>query len=52
MSPPSFQTEKSNDILESDSKVGFTRYSEVINGRFAMVGFVALLTIGIAFKHL
>ena len=29
--------------LEADPAFGWTRYAEKINGRFAMIGFVALL---------
>ena len=39
------------ETIDEINKVGFTRYAEVINGRLAMVGFMALLAIAILSKH-
>lgn len=40
------QTEKSSKIPSLDEPgFGWTRYSEQVNGRFAMIGFVALLVL-------
>jgi hypothetical protein len=30
-------------VEQSDSGFGFTKYAELMNGRFAMIGFVALV---------
>ena len=37
--------------IDEINKLGFTKYAEVINGRLAMVGFIALLAIAILNKH-
>ena len=36
--------EKSNDI-ENEYKFGWSRYSEITNGRFAMIGFLVIILI-------
>ena len=36
--------EKSKDI-EDDNKFGWSSYSEITNGRFAMIGFLAIILI-------
>ena len=36
--------EKSNDI-EDEYKFGWSNYSEITNGRFAMIGFLAIILI-------
>ena len=43
-----FEQQENTDEI---NKLGFTKYAEVINGRLAMVGFMALLTIAILSKH-
>lgn len=47
MAVPSLDTQDSTDLSASPQQpqpsFGWTQYAEQINGRFAMVGFVALL---------
>lgn len=37
--------------VSEESRVGFTPYAELVNGRAAMIGFVALLVIEALTKH-
>ena len=37
--------EKSKDDIEEKYKFGWSSYSEITNGRFAMIGFLALILI-------
>ena len=43
----SSNTDKENDLktIDSDYKLGWNKYSETTNGRFAMIGFFAILLI-------
>lgn len=43
---PSAEAQTTEPVLatpEAEPAFGWTRYAEIINGRFAMIGFVALL---------
>ena len=42
--------EKSNDI-ENEYKFGWSGYSEITNGRFAMIGFLAVILIELLSKE-
>ena len=37
--------------VDETAKLGWTKYAEIINGRFAMIGFVSLLAIEVSIKH-
>lgn len=37
--------------VQSESRTGFTPYAEVVNGRLAMIGFVALLALEVLSGH-
>lgn len=37
------ENESENEAIEPEPAFGWNRYAERINGRFAMIGFVALL---------
>ena len=39
------------ETIEKIDKVGFTRYTEILHGRMAMIGFIVLLAIAILTKH-
>ena len=39
------------ETIDQIEKIGFTRYAETLNGRLAMVGFIALLAIAVLVKH-
>ncbi|MGK7937478.1 MAG: chlorophyll a/b-binding protein [Xenococcaceae cyanobacterium] len=40
-----------SETIEQRTKIGFTRYAEILNGRLAMIGFIALLAIAVLNKH-
>ncbi len=40
-----------SETIEQSQKIGFTRYAEILNGRLAMIGFIALLAIAVLNKH-
>lgn len=44
-SPPETSKSAQTEQLSPQPSFGWTRYAEQINGRFAMVGFVALLAV-------
>lgn len=37
--------------VDAESRVGFTPYAEKLNGRLAMIGFVALLAVEVTTGH-
>jgi Chlorophyll A-B binding protein len=37
--------------VDESNKMGFTEYAEKINGRFAMIGFIALLVTEVLTRH-
>ena len=37
--------------VDETAKLGWTKYAEIINGRFAMIGFVALLGMEVLTGH-
>ncbi|MBD3881583.1 high light inducible protein [Phormidium tenue FACHB-886] len=37
--------------VEADSRVGFTPYAEMLNGRLAMIGFVSMLILEAVTGH-
>jgi hypothetical protein len=49
-SDPSSQNQATNPINQPEPTFGFTPYAEQINGRFAMIGFVALILLEL-FTH-
>ena len=40
-----------SETIEESQKIGFTKYAEILNGRLAMIGFIALLAIAVLNKH-
>ena len=46
------EEEQDNSLDTEQPRIGFTKYSELIHGRLAMVGFVVLLGIEIILKHI
>ena len=53
MATPSSNPQSFDDSPPSEQQPGFgwTRYAEQINGRFAMIGFIALLVIELITKQ-
>jgi hypothetical protein len=43
-------TPQEQDLIQPKPAFGWTSYAEIINGRFAMIGFVALLILEL-FTH-
>lgn len=41
----STQTPPASEATEPTPSMGWTRYAEIVNGRFAMIGFTALIII-------
>ena len=39
------------ETIDEINKVGFTRYTEILHGRMAMIGFILLLAIAVLTKH-
>ena len=37
--------------VDETAKLGWTKYAEIINGRFAMIGFVSLLAMEVITGH-
>ncbi|NQE38544.1 chlorophyll a/b-binding protein [Microcoleus asticus] len=37
--------------VDANVSIGFTKYAEKVNGRFAMIGFVSLLSIEVLTRH-
>ncbi len=42
---------KQQETIDKIDKVGFTRYTEILHGRMAMIGFIILLAIAVLSKH-
>jgi len=43
--------EKLSEAVEENYKFGWSSYSEITNGRFAMIGFIALILTEFFLKH-
>lgn len=39
------------ETIDEINKVGFTRYTEILHGRMAMIGFTILLAVAVLTKH-
>ncbi|MBW4658854.1 MAG: high light inducible protein [Drouetiella hepatica Uher 2000/2452] len=37
--------------IDAESRVGFTEYAEMLNGRLAMIGFVSMLALEVVTGH-